>query len=114
VALAVPVLAQTAGYYPGNTTTPLDGHCDVSLDGQVTFTKNVTINQTRDDYFKTDVYARFDPKARADAEAVKNGLNYNNYMEVGASTFMDNMSVSFSGFIGMASQPGGRPDEQPG
>ena len=45
--------------------------------------------------------ARFDPKARADAEAVKNDLNYNNYMEVGASTFADNMTGSFSGFIGI-------------
>ena len=114
VALAVPVLAQTAGYYPGNTTTPLDGHCDVSLDGQVTFTKNVTINQTRDDYFRTNIYKWFDPKARADAEAVKNDLNYNNYMEVGASTFTDNMTNSFVGFtgIGQSNQAAGQMNNQ--
>ena len=97
VALAAPVLAYSP---PGNGGT-LDSHCDVSLDGQVTFKKDVTIKQTRDDNFYTNLYARFDPKARADAEAVKNDLNYNNYMEVGASTFTDNMSGSFTGFIGI-------------
>jgi hypothetical protein len=97
-AFAVPVWGQSV---IGNTTAPLDQHCDVSLDGQVTFTKNVTIKQTREDYFKTDVWARFDPKARADAEAVKNDLNYNNCMEVGASNFTDNMNYSFNGFIGI-------------
>jgi hypothetical protein len=101
VALAVPVWAQTFGYYPGNTTTPLDEHCDVSLDGQVTFKKDVTITQKRDDTFYTNISVRFDPKARADAEAVKNDLNYNNYMEVGDSHFTDNMNYSFSNFIGI-------------
>ena len=76
--------------------------CNVSLDGEVTFTKDVTINQNRDDcYTTTIVDACFDPKARADAEAVKNDLNYNNCMEVGDSTFTDNMSDSFVGFIGI-------------
>jgi hypothetical protein len=98
VALAVPVWAQYTP--PGNGGT-LDSHCDVSLDGQVTFKKDVNIKQTRDDYFRTDVNARFDPKARADAEAVKNDLNYNNYMEVGASTFTDNMNYSFNAFVGI-------------
>ena len=51
VALAVPVWGQAL---IGNTTAPLDGHCDVSLDGQVTFTKNVTITQKRDDNFYTN------------------------------------------------------------
>ena len=53
VAFTVPVWGQDAT--TGNTTSPLDGHCDVSLDGQVTFTKNVTITQTRDDIFKTNI-----------------------------------------------------------
>jgi hypothetical protein len=97
VALTVPVWGQVNG----NTTTPLDQHCDVSLDGQVTFTKNVTIRQTREDTFKTNIDKFFDPKARADAEAVKNDLNYNNDMQVGDSTFTDNMTDSFNGFIGI-------------
>ena len=75
VALTAPVWGQSL---TGNTTAPLDGHCDVSLDGQVTFTKDVTITQPRDDNYYTNINAHFDPKARADAEAVKNDLNYNN------------------------------------
>ena len=67
----------------------------------MTFKKDVTITQKRDDNVYTNINARFDPKARADAEAVKNDLNYNNYMEVGASTFTDNMNDSFVGFIGI-------------
>jgi len=114
VALAVPVLAQTDGYHPGNTTRPLDGHCDVSLDGQVTFTKNVTITQSREDRAYTSIYAHFDPKARADAEAVKNDLNYNNYMEVGDSIFADNMNGSFVCFtgIGQSNQAAGQMNNQ--
>ena len=45
VALAVPVWAQTCRVLSRERRHPLDGHCDVSLDGQVTFTKNVTITQ---------------------------------------------------------------------
>jgi hypothetical protein len=101
VALSAPLWAQTAGSLPGNTTGTLDQHCDISLDGQVTFKKDVYINQTRDDYFSTSIRASFDPKARADAEAVKNDLNYNNDMQVGDSTFTDNMSGSFNAFIGI-------------
>ena len=97
-AFAVPVWGQAI---IGNTTHPLDAHCDVSLDGQVTFTKDVTITQTRVDRSYTNINKWFDPKARADAEAVKNDLNYNNYMEVGASHFTDNLSDSFKGFIGI-------------
>ncbi|MFA5183849.1 MAG: hypothetical protein WC405_21305 [Syntrophales bacterium] len=97
VALSAPLWAQTVG----NTTTPLDQHCDVSLDGLVTFTKNVTITQTRTDTSTTTTNANFDPKARADAEAIKNDLNFNNCMEVGDSTFTDNMNGSFTGFIGI-------------
>jgi len=110
VALAVPALAD----YPGNTTRPLDEHCDVSLDGQVTFTKKVTINQYRDDDACTITRAYLDPKARADAEAVKNDLNYNNYMEVGASDFTDNMNGSFSNFtgIGQSNQAAGQMNNQ--
>ena len=92
----------------------LDAHCDVSLDGQVTFTKNVTITQKRDDNAYTNINANFEPKARADAEAVKNDLNYNNYMEVGDSTFADNMSGSFNGFtgIGQSNQAAGQMNNQ--
>jgi hypothetical protein len=101
VALSAPLWAQTAGSSPGNTTGTLDQHCDISLDGQVTFKKDVYINQTRDDYFSTSIRASFDPKARADAEAIKNDLNYNNDMQVGGSTFTDNMTDSFNRFIGI-------------
>lgn len=101
VALSAPLWAQTAGYFPPGNGGILDSHCDVSLDGQVTFKKDVTITQKRDDNFFTYINEQFEPKARADAEAVKNDLNYNNYMEVGDSTFADNMTGSFAGFIGI-------------
>jgi hypothetical protein len=103
VALSAPLWAQTAEYYPGNTTRPLDEHCDVSLDAQVIIKKDVTITQDRTDRYTTSLvpFKFFDPKARADAESVKNDLNYNNCMEVGASTFTDNMDKSFVGFIGI-------------
>ncbi len=112
VALAVPAMAG----YPGNTTQPLDEHCDVSLDGQVTFTKNVTIHQDRTDNYTTSLvpFKVFDPKARADAEAVKNDLNYNNDMEIGDSTFKDRMCGSFSNFlgIGQSNQAAGQMNNQ--
>ena len=103
VALSAPLWAQTAGFLPGNTTAPLDGHCDVSLDAQVIIKKDVTITQDRTDRYTTSLvpFKTFDPKARADAESVKNDLNYNNYMEVGDATFTDNMRDSFTGFIGI-------------
>ena len=53
VALAVPVWAQM--YYPPGNDGTLDSHCDVSLDGQVTFKKDVTITQNRDDNFTTNL-----------------------------------------------------------
>ena len=103
VALSAPLWAQTAGYFPPGNGGTLDSHCDVSLDGQVTFKKDVTITQYRTDSYTTALTTNktFDPKARADAEAVKNDLNYNNDMQVGDSTFADNMSGSFVGFIGI-------------
>ena len=69
----------------------------------MTFKKDVTITQYRTDSYTTALTTNktFDPKARADAEAVKNDLNYNNDMQVGDSTFADNMSGSFVGFIGI-------------
>ncbi len=105
VALSAPLWAQT-----------LDQHCDVSLDGQVTFTKNVTIHQDRTDNYTTSLvpFKAFDPKARADAEAVKNDLNEYNTMQVGDSTFTDNMSGSFVGFtgIGQSNQAAGQMNNQ--
>jgi hypothetical protein len=98
VAFTVPVWGQSL---TGNTTRPLDQHCDVSLDGLVTFTKDVTITQNRQDYATTNIDKFFDPKARADAESVKNDLNYNNDMVVGDASFTDNLSDSFVGFIGI-------------
>jgi hypothetical protein len=102
VALTVPVWAE----YPGNTDRNLDKHCDVSLDGQVILKKCVTITyEPTDTYFTAIGCARdpyqFKPDARADAEAVKNDINYNNKLEVGASDFTDKIENSFSHFIGI-------------
>jgi len=109
VALSAPVWAQV-----GNTPGNLDNHCDVSLDGQVVFTKHVTIDQTRVDDGITTTLGFFEPKARADAEAVKNDLNINNCMEVGASSFADYMNNSFVGFtgIGQSNQAAGQMNNQ--
>jgi len=72
------------------------------------------IAQTRDDDYCTTIRKYFDPKARADAEAVKNDLNINNCMEVGASEFTDNMCNSFSYFtgIGQSNQAAGQMNNQ--
>ena len=53
--------------------------------------KCVTSNMTRMITTRPISTQYFEPKARADAEAVKNDLNYNNELEVGASTFKDNL-----------------------
>jgi len=106
VALSAPLWAQTG---------TLDATCDVSLDGQVTLTKTVTINQDRTDNYTTSINNKtFDPKARADAEAVKNDLNYNNCLQVGASTFTDNLNTSFNWFtgIGQSNQAAGQMNNQ--
>ncbi|MCK9376128.1 MAG: hypothetical protein M0P73_08265 [Syntrophobacterales bacterium] len=88
--------------------------CDVSLDGMVTFTKDVTIDQTRTDTATTTINKTFDPKARADAEAVKNDLNYLNDMWVSNSTFDDTMTGSFQFFqgIGQSNQAAGNMNNQ--
>ncbi|MCK9376125.1 MAG: hypothetical protein M0P73_08250 [Syntrophobacterales bacterium] len=98
VAFAVPAFADDCCPPPPPS---LDGHCDVSLDGQVTFTKDVTITQTRTDNYTTRINKLFDPKARADAEAVKNDLNNGNDMWVSNSTFDDTMTGSFQFFQGI-------------
>jgi len=97
----------------------LDHHCDVSLDAQVTVNKTVTVTQWRDDCYKTAIGSffgpkYFDPSARADAEAVKNDLNYGNWLLVGASTFTDSVSFSFNDFngIGQSNQAAGSMNNQ--
>jgi hypothetical protein len=107
VALTVPVWASQQ--YTRN-----DQECNVSLDGDVQFDKCVTIKQYRDDCFKTKIDVCFEPQARADAEAVKNDLNYDNYLSVGASTFKDEMCDSFSRFtgIGQSNQSAGSMNNQ--
>jgi hypothetical protein len=107
VALTVPVWAGTP--YQRNPQ-----ECNVSLDGQVDFSKCVTINQYRDDCFKTKIDVCYEPEARADAEAVKNDLNYHNELYVGSSTFKDDMCDSFNQFtgIGQSNQSAGSMNNQ--
>jgi len=114
VVLTVPAWAQRP-----NGNNNLDHHCDVSLDGQVTFNKCVHIDQTRSDqYFTAIGCARdpydFRPDARADAEAVKNDLNFGNQLYVGASTFTDSLCFSFNDFngIGQSNQAAGNMNNQ--
>jgi len=88
--------------------------CNVSLDGDVNFDKCVTIKQYRDDCFRTKIDVCYEPQARADAEAVKNDLNYDNELKVGTSTFKDEMCDSFSRFtgIGQSNQSAGSMNNQ--
>jgi hypothetical protein len=112
VALTAPVWAQTSSIII--PTPGLNEHCDVSLDGEVTFKKDVTIKQTRQDFYQTDINTKLDPNSRADAEAVKNDLNSYNEMHVGDSTFTDNMTGSFVNFtgIGQSNQSAGSMNNQ--
>jgi hypothetical protein len=109
VALTVPAWA-----WPGNTDGNQEAQCNVSLDGTVTFTKTVTITYDPTDNYTTTINKTFCPDARADAEAVKNDKNYNNEVEVGASSFTDNMNNSFTGFhgIGQSNQAAGQMNNQ--
>jgi hypothetical protein len=97
VAVAVPVFAFTMGGYDQYQQQ----ECNVSLDGKVDFDKTVKIHQTRDDYYKTFIFTCFKPAARADSEAVKNDLNKENYLEIGAATLKDDVCSSFTSFNGI-------------
>jgi hypothetical protein len=112
VALTVPVWASTDGVVVSEPS------CNVSLDVDVTVTKDVTIKQFRDDCFKTKLDVCFEPKARADAEAVKNDLNQYNTLKIDtllwSPTFSDTMSASFNNFtgIGQSNQAAGSMNNQ--
>jgi len=106
VALAVPALASNNHQQEHN--------CNVSLDGKVDLNKCVFVNQVRNDFYTTTICQRFDPAARADAEAVKNDLNAGNHLYVGASDFKDDMVCSFNYFngIGQSNQAAGSMNNQ--
>jgi len=111
VAVAVPVFA--SGQYDGGSQYQQQ-ECNVSLDAKVDLDKSVKIYQTRDDYYKTFIFTCFEPAARADSEAVKNDLNKENYLEIGASTLTDEVCSSFSWFkgIGQSNQSAGSMNNQ--
>jgi hypothetical protein len=105
VALAVPVWAHVQCQ---------DHDCNISLDGSVDFSKCVTIDQVRVDYYFTGILACFNPAARADAEAIICKSNHDNELTIGAATIADNMCGSFDFFtgIGQSNQAAGSMNNQ--
>jgi hypothetical protein len=110
VAVTVPVLAQMGG----NSQYYQQQQCNVSLDGKVDLDKCVTIKQFRDDCYRTFIFTCFEPAARADAEAVKNDLNKENELYIGAATLKDEVCSSFTWFngIGQSNQSAGSMNNQ--
>jgi hypothetical protein len=112
VALTVPAWAQYGGFV-GNTDKS-EAQCNVSLDAHINVDKDVTIKYYQDDCFKTYINKTYCPDSRADAEAVKNDLNFDNKVRVGASDFADKMDNSFGYFtgIGQSNQAAGQMNNQ--
>jgi hypothetical protein len=64
-------LAFVAPAFANSPTSCLDQHGDVSRDGQVTLSKQMTLKQCRDDDSCTHNPVHLDPQVRPDAAAAK-------------------------------------------